>query len=116
MYIARKCSDERAHKVVSHGYFPFECSRRKVKYDVIRIVGENRVLIGAFPGIEILLDKRPDVFRRRLDSHSLHISSFSTVRLPRRRGQVYTRGVHQRDRRGTAPLSPQAAARTFPAE
>jgi hypothetical protein len=33
------------------------------------------VLIGAFPGIEILLDKRADVVRRRLDSYSLHIRS-----------------------------------------
>jgi hypothetical protein len=42
--------------------FPFECSRREVEYDVIRIVGENLVFIGAFPGIEVFLDKRADVF------------------------------------------------------
>jgi hypothetical protein len=80
MYITRKRGDERAHKVVSHGCLPFECSRREVEYYVIRIVGENLVLIGAFPGIEILLDKRADVFRRRLDSHSLHTGPLSRCR------------------------------------
>jgi hypothetical protein len=80
MYIARKRGDERAHKVVSHCCLPFECSRREVEYNVIRIVGENLVLISAFPGIEILLDKRADVFRRRLDSHSLHTGPLSRCR------------------------------------
>ncbi len=80
MYIARKRGDKRAHKVVSHGCLPFKCSRREVGYHVIRIVGENLVLISAFPGIEILLDKRADVFRRRLDSHSLHTDPLSRYR------------------------------------
>src|SRR2546422_1721409 len=61
MYVAREPGDERAHKVVSHGRLPFEYSRRKVEYDVMRIIGENFLFVGAFPGIEILLDKRADV-------------------------------------------------------
>jgi hypothetical protein len=48
VYIAGKRGDERAHKVVSHGCLPFEDSRLEVEYDVIRIVGENLVLIGTF--------------------------------------------------------------------
>jgi hypothetical protein len=37
----------------------------EVDYNVIRKAGENLVLVGAFPGVEILLDKHADVFRRR---------------------------------------------------
>ena len=75
MYIPRKPCDERTHKVISQGGLPFECSRRKVDYDIIRIVGENSVFIGAFPGIELLLNKRADVFWRHLDSCNLHSCS-----------------------------------------
>src|SRR5437016_1715106 len=95
MYIARKRGDERAHKVVSHGCLPFECSRREVEYDVICIVGENLVLIGAFPGIEILLDKRADVFRRRLDCHSLHTGSLLGAAMAAPSEQVYTHAVRE---------------------
>src|SRR5437660_2138022 len=58
MYVAREPGDERAHKTVSYGRLPFEYSRRKVEYDVMRIIGENFLFVGAFPGIEICLDKR----------------------------------------------------------
>jgi hypothetical protein len=97
MYIAGKPRDERSHKVVSHGCLSFECSRREVEYYVIRIVGENLVLIGAFPGIEILLYKGADVFRRRLDSHSLHTGPFLGAAMAAPSGQVYTRGVRERE-------------------
>ena len=55
MYIAGERSDERTHKIVSHGCLPFECSRRKVEYDIIRIVGENLVLVQYMSGSSILL-------------------------------------------------------------
>ena len=47
--ITRKRSDKRAHKVISHFRLPFQCSCWDVQYDVVRIAGENLVLIGACP-------------------------------------------------------------------
>jgi len=82
MYMARERSDKRTHKVVSHRCLPFECSRRKVEYDVIRIVRENFVFIGAFPGIEILLNKRADVFWRRLDNEREPPNRTAAVQFP----------------------------------
>src|SRR5579863_5309224 len=92
MHVAREPGDERAHKIVPYGSFPLECSRRKVDYNVIRIVGENLVLVGAFPGIEILLDKYADVFWRRMDGNSLHIGSILDAALtPRRLESIHPR-------------------------
>src|SRR6266478_4247239 len=100
MYIARERGDERSDKVISHGYLPFECSRRKLECDIVRIVGENFVFIGAFPGIEILLNKRADVFWRCLSRCNLHTCSFSTLRLRRRWGNCIPVGDSQRDSSG----------------
>jgi len=91
MYIARERGDERSDKVISHGYLPFECSRRKLDYDIVRIVRENFVFIGALPGIEILLNERADVFWRCLGRCNLHTCLFLDAALRRRLGQLYTR-------------------------
>jgi hypothetical protein len=97
MYIAWERGDERTHKVISHGCLSFECSRRKVDYDIIRIVGENFVFIGAFPGIEIRLNKRADAFWRHLDSCNLHTYSLLDAAIASSLGRVYTRSDRQRD-------------------
>jgi hypothetical protein len=52
MYIAREHGNERSDEVTSYGCLPFESSRRKVDYDIIRIVGESFLFLGAFPGID----------------------------------------------------------------
>ena len=70
--VARKRSDKRAHKVISHFRLPFECSCWDVQYDVVRIVGENLVLIGACPRSKKPFDEGSDVFLRGLHCYSLH--------------------------------------------
>jgi hypothetical protein len=82
MYIARERGNERPDEVISHVCLPFECSRRKVDYYIIRIVGENLVFIRAFPGIEILLNKRADVFWRRLDNEREPPNRTAAVQFP----------------------------------
>src|SRR5580704_18173393 len=68
MYIAGERSDERTYKVISHSPLSFERPRRKMDYDVVRIVGKDLVLIRALPGVKILLDERTNVYRCRLGS------------------------------------------------
>src|SRR5216683_5816912 len=91
MYIARERGNERSDEVISYGCLPFECSRRKVDYNIIRIVGENFLFIGAFPGIEILLNKCSDAFWRRLGSCNLHTCSLLDAAIASSLGQLYTR-------------------------
>src|ERR1700682_2259813 len=92
MYIARERGDERSDKVVTHGCLPFECSRRKLEYDIIRIVGENFVFICAFPGIDILLNKRADVFWTGALGHChLHTCPLLDAVIASLLGQLYTR-------------------------
>src|ERR1700693_2120330 len=79
MYIARERGDERAHKVISHGCLPFECSRRKMDYDIIGIVGENSVFIGAFPGIEILLNNARTLSGATWTAATCILTPFSTL-------------------------------------
>ena len=91
VYITGKRGHDWVHEVISYGCLAFECPSRDVEYDVIREVCENFVLIGASPGIEVLLHKRANVFRRRVDSYSLHIGSILGVAICLAVEQVYTR-------------------------
>ncbi len=90
MHIARERDNERSHEVISHSCLPSECSRRKVDNDIFRIVAENLVFIGAFPGIEILLNKCADAIWR-LDSCNLHTCSLLDAEIASPSGQLYTR-------------------------
>src|SRR2546429_8292118 len=72
-------------------------SRRKLECDVVRIVRENFVFIGALPGIEILLNKRADVFWRCLGRCDLHTCLFLDAALRRRWGNCIPVGGSQRD-------------------
>src|SRR5207244_7643881 len=96
-HIARERGDERSDEASSRGYLPFECSRRKLECDVVRIVRENFVFIGALPGIEILLNKRADVFWRCLGRCDLHTCLFLDAALRRRWGNCIPVGGSQRD-------------------
>src|SRR4249920_1197543 len=80
MYIARKRGDERSHEVVPHSQLPLEGPSWKVDYNIIRIVGENFVFIGTFPGIEIFLNESANISRCHLDGCVLHdLAPFSTL-------------------------------------
>src|SRR5580692_1248277 len=57
MHIAWESINKRNHKVVSNGGLSFQRSRGKLNDHVVRIISQDLLYIGAFPGIEILLDK-----------------------------------------------------------
>src|SRR5579872_2675845 len=74
MNVARKTGDKGPDKIVAHSGFSFKDSSGKMDFYVICIIGENLTFIGAFPGVEIFLNKRTDVFRRYLSRCCCHLS------------------------------------------
>src|SRR5580704_3107073 len=88
VHVAGESINKRNHKVVSNGGLSFQRSRGKLNDYVVRIIGEDLLYIGAFPGIEILLDKISYRFGYRYYRCGLHRDSFLDVGLRDVEGQV----------------------------
>lgn len=63
MHIAWKCSNERPHEAVTHSRFSAQRPCGQVKFNILRIVCEDLVLISPLPFIEAVLDEGADLLR-----------------------------------------------------
>src|SRR6202008_3842554 len=72
--VSSKSGDKGANKLISKGRLTIYEHSRKLHRHVFGVVGQNAVLVGASPGLVILIDKRADVTNGSKGNRSSHKS------------------------------------------